>query len=250
MTPDSSNQEPTNDKKILIILPAYNEKGKIGKVVEKIIATKIPCTILTVDDCSNDGTREEALQAGAEVITHKHNTGVGGGIRTGIHYGQEHNFEIGVVLSGDDQHEPSELPIALAPIENNTADFVQGSRYMEGGQLINERLFRKVTTHAYSWIFSFLTGVKITDATNGFRAFRFSIFSEPTINLDQDWLDTYELEPYLLYKAVTAKSIRVIEAPITIRYHAVGKDFTKMRPVFDWWRLARPMFMLKLRIRK
>ncbi len=240
----------SENKRILIILPAYNELGKIGRVVEKILATEISCKILAVDDCSTDGTREEALKAGAEVITHEKNLGVGGGIRTGIQYGIDNKFEIGVVMSGDDQHEPSELPRALAPLEEDTADFVQGSRYMEGGRLINEKLFRKVTTHAYSWIFSFLTRTKVTDATNGFRAFRFSMFSDPSINLNQEWLNGYELEPYFLYKAVKSKSIRVIEAPITIRYHASGKDYTKMRPVRDWWRLARPMFLLKLGIRK
>ncbi len=238
------------DKQTLIILPAYNEQGKIGRVVEKIQATQIPCTILVVDDCSTDNTRAEAESLGAQVITHQQNTGVGGGIRTGIQYGLDNNFQVGVVMSGDDQHEPSELPRALEPIQNNTADFVQGSRYMEGGLLINERLFRKVTTHGYSWVFSLLTGTKITDATNGFRAFRFSVFADPSINLNQEWLNTYELEPYLLYKAVQSKNIRVIEAPITIRYHATGKEYTKMRPVRDWWRLARPMFMLKLGLKK
>ncbi len=236
--------------KTLVILPAYNEQGKIGRVVEKIKNTGLELTIVVVDDCSTDDTRAEALSAGAEVITHEQNRGVGGGIRTGIKYGIENKYDIGVVMSGDDQHEPSELPATLDPIRSGEYDFIQGSRYMPGGNVINEKRFRKFTTIWYSRVFSVLTGKKITDATNGFRAFRFSIFTDEDINLDQDWLSGYELEPYLLYKIVTLGRHKFKEAPITVRYHATGKEYTKMRPVRDWWRLARPMFILKLGLKK
>ncbi|MFQ5607124.1 MAG: glycosyltransferase family 2 protein [Candidatus Zixiibacteriota bacterium] len=236
--------------KTLVILPAYNEEGKIGRVVEKIRATGLELSILVVDDCSTDRTRAEAESAGGRVITHEENTGVGGGIRTGIKYGMENSYEIGVVMSGDDQHEPRELPSTLAPILSGECDFVQGSRYMPGGKVINEKRFRKVTTIWYSRFFTILSGSKITDATNGFRAFRFTVFEDPEINLDQEWLNGYELEPYLLYKIVVSGRYRFKEEPITVRYHATGKEYTKMRPVRDWWRLARPMFILKLGLKK
>lgn len=236
--------------KTLVILPAYNEQGKIGRVVEKIKKTGLELSIVVVDDCSTDDTRAEALSAGAQVITHEQNTGVGGGIRSGIKYGLDNQYSIGVVISGDDQHEPSELPVTIDPIRNGEYDFIQGSRYMPGGKVINEQRFRKFTTIWYSRFFSALTGKKITDATNGFRAFRFSIFADEDINLDQDWLNGYELEPYLLYKVVTSGRHRFKEAPITVRYHATSKEYTKMRPVRDWWRLARPMFILKLGLKK
>ena len=90
----------------------------------------------------------------------------------------------------------------------------------------------------------------LTDGTNGFRAFYLSMFNDERIKLDQDWLNTYELEPYLLYKSVRSKAIRVTEVPITIYYHGESHQYTKMRPFRDWWRLARPLFMLRLGIRK
>lgn len=62
-----------------------------------------------------------------------------------------------------------------------------------------------ITTQMYSLLFSTFVFKRITDATNGFRAFRLSIFDDPSIDIDQDWLDRYELEPYILYKAVTSK---------------------------------------------
>ncbi len=237
-------------KKVLVVLPAFNEAGKIGRVVEKVKAVPLVDCILVVDDFSNDSTSDEARSAGAIVIRHERNMGVGAGIRTGIKYGIKNEFEICVILSGDDQHEPSEIPSVIQPIIDNEYDFIQGSRRMRGGRVVNDRPFRMVTTQLYSLLFSILTRRKITDATNGFRAFRLSIFQNANMDIDQDWLDRYELEPYILYKAVECKSIRFKEAPITIYYHQNRKQFTKMKPFRDWWRLAKPMVYLGLRLRK
>ena len=154
------------------------------------------------------------------------------------------------MLSSDDQHEPKELDRVISPIINNEFDFIQGSRRMKGGQVFNDRLFRKITTRLYSLLLSILVGQRITDATNGFRAFRLSIFDYPDINIEQDWLDRYELEPYILFKAITKKDIRFKEVPITIYYHLEAKNYTKMRPFLDWWKLARPLVYLGLRLKK
>ena len=240
---------PTS-KRLLVVLPAFNEAGKIGRVVEKVKAIELVDGIVVVDDCSTDGTSREAESAGAVVLRHRRNMGVGAGIRTGIKYGIENGFEICAILSGDDQHEPKEIGGVVGPIIEGKFDFIQGSRRMKGGRVVNDRPFRMVTTQLYSLFFSILTWRRITDATNGFRAFRLSIFKDKGINLDQEWLDRYELEPYILYKAVKNRNIRFKEAPITIYYHQNPKQFTKMKPFRDWWRLAKPMVYLGLRLRK
>lgn len=238
-----------NDR-IVAILPAFNEAGKIGRVVNKVRQIDIVERTVVVDDCSTDGTSKEAASAGAQVIRHKRNRGVGAAIRSGINYGIENGFDIGVILSGDDQHEPREIERVVAPILNGESEFVQGSRRLKGGRVVHDRPFRKVTTQLYSLLFSCLVAERITDATNGFRAFRLSLFEKPDINIEQDWLDRYELEPYILYKAIRNKEIRVSEVPITIYYHDDRKQFTKMKPFRDWWRLARPLIYLGLRLRK
>ncbi len=240
----------TNQNKIYVVLPAFNEQGKIGRVVEKVRKIDIVGRIVVVDDCSDDATSVEANAAGATVIKHKKNMGVGAAIRSGINYGRENNFDICVILSGDDQHEPTEIGRVTEPIVKNEFDFIQGSRRLKGGRVVNDRPFRKVTTQLYSAFFSLLVRRRITDATNGFRAFRLAIFDEPEINIEQSWLDRYELEPYILYKALKNKNIRVKEVPITIYYHGDRKQFTKMKPFRDWWRLARPMIYLGLKLRK
>jgi len=239
-----------NDAKLLVVLPAYNESGKIGRVVEKVKKEKSVNEIIVVDDCSSDATSEEARAAGATVIRHEVNRGVGAGIRSGINYGIENNFDICAILSGDDQHEPTEIDRVVGPIVAGEYDFIQGSRRLKGGRVVNDRPFRMVTTQLYSLFFSILVMKRITDATNGFRAFKLSIFKNPEFDIEQSWLDRYELEPYILYKAVKSKIIRLKEVPITIYYHRTAREYTKMRPFHDWWRLARPMIFLALKIRK
>lgn len=239
-----------NRKGIYAVLPAYNEAGKIDRVVKKIRQIDLIERVVTIDDCSTDGTSDEASSAGAVVIRHKKNMGVGAAIRSGIKYGIENHMEICVILSGDDQHEPKEIERVVNPIWEDKYDFIQGSRRMKGGRVVNDRPFRRVTTQLYSILFTFLAARRVTDATNGFRAFRLSIFDDPGININQDWLDRYELEPYILYKVVKSENIRFKEVPITIYYHDDKRQYTKMRPFLDWWRLARPMFYLALGLRK
>ncbi len=236
--------------RILCILPAFNEAGKIGKVVKKVRATGEVDGILVADDCSTDGTFQEATDAGAIVVRHEVNQGVGAGIRSGLTYGRDHGFDVAVIMSGDDQHEPKELPDVLGPLRRGEADFVQGSRRLKGGQAVNPPLFREITTRLFSAAFTLATFRRITDGTNGFRAFFLSMLDQPGINLDQPWLNTYELEPYLLYKAVRSPKIRVVEVPITVYYHGTTKQYSKMKPFRDWWRLARPLVFLRLGLRR
>lgn len=232
--------------RILIVIPAYNEQGKIRSVINKIPAS-IAHGVLVVDDGSSDETSAEAERAGAITIRHNHNQGVGAGIRTGIDYALNNAFDVVAILAGDDQHDPNDLYALLEPILNGNYDFVQGSRRLSGLRAENIRLFRRVFTWVYSFIFRFLTGFPCTDATNGGRAFRTRIFKDKSINLWQDWLNTYELEPYLFYQVVR-QGFRVIEVPMKVIYHDRGT--TKMRAIRDWWRIFRPMVYLTLGLRK
>lgn len=236
--------------RVLCILPAYNEEGKIGRVVTKVRAVNEVDEIVVADDCSTDNTFSEASEAGARVIRHEKNMGVGAGIRSGLIYGRDNKFDIAVIMSGDDQHEPEELQSVLQPLRDGAADFVQGSRRLKGGKTVHAPLFREITTRLFSLFFTLVTFRRITDGTNGFRAFFLSILDDDDINLEQDWLNTYELEPYLLYKVVTSSKYRVVEKPITIYYRGETRQYSKMKPFRDWWRIARPLLFLALRMRR
>lgn len=240
------NMPETAHLKVLIVIPAYNEQGKIGRVVSKIPAG-IADAVLVVDDCSKDGTPQEAKAAGAMVIRHGKNMGVGAGIRSGIDYARANGFDVVAVLSGDDQHDPNDLWGVLKPIQQEAYDFVQGSRRLGGLQAPNIRWFRRIFTWVYAVTFRLLTGFPCTDATNGGRAFRLRIFDDGRINLWQEWLNTYELEPYLFFQAVK-QGYKVTEAPMKVIYHEQGT--TKMKPFRDWWRILRPMIFLTIGLRK
>jgi dolichol-phosphate mannosyltransferase len=229
----------------VVVIPAYNEEGKIGKVVRKIPFGLVD-RVVVVDDCSRDRTAMEAQEAGAEVISHVRNMGVGAGIRSGIDYAIANQYDIVAILSGDDQHDPRELAGLFEPILCEGFDFVQGSRRLGGLQAPEIGWFRRFFTWVYAFLFRLITGFPCTDATNGGRAFKTSIFQDKTINLWQDWLNTYELEPYLLYKVVRG-DFKVTEAPMKVIYHTSGT--TKMKPVRDWWRIFRPMVYLALGLR-
>ncbi|MGZ3641880.1 MAG: hypothetical protein ACXVAI_06425, partial [Candidatus Limnocylindrales bacterium] len=148
------------------------------------------------------------------------------------------------LVSGDDQHEPEELAGALDRLIGGKADYVQGSRWMRGGHVVGDTGGRGFGTRVYSVAFSILALHRVTDATNGFRVFRSELLRDPSIDLDQAWLDSYDLEPYVLYQAIRG-DYRVIEFPCTVRYHS-SETYTKMRGLKDWWRLFRPALLLRL----
>src|SRR5580765_7817470 len=225
-------------RRVAVVVPAWNETGKIGEVVRKV-PRRWASTVIVVDDCSGDDTAGEARAAGADVvIRHERNQGVGAGIRTGLLEAKRRGIEFAAILSGDDQHEPNELPRVLVPLFAGEADLVQGSRWLPGGATPGIPSDRRWLTRLYPLLFRIASGYPSTDGTNGFRAFRLTMLDDPRIQLEQSWLDRYELEPYLLYQAVRC-GYRVQEVPVTVRYHSRGT--TKMRFVQDGWRILRPV---------
>ncbi len=230
------------------MLPAYNEERYIGKVVRSNLARPEVNAVYVVDDGSRDRTAVRARRAGARVIVQPRNRGVGAALRTGYFAARRAGFDTLVTMGADDQDNPGEIPRLLARLAQGY-DFVQGSRWLKAGRVVNIPLFRRVTTIGYSLIFTVLTGRRITDGTNGFRAFRTRVLAG--LNLDQRWLDTYELEPYL-YWHVIKLGYRVGEEPVTKRYPRArkGYHYTKMRAFRDWWRILRPLVLLALRLRR
>ncbi len=242
--PASSDAAPL----VAVIIPALNEAGKIGRVLDKFPQDG-RFEAIVVDDGSTDGTGGEALAHGAAVVVrHAVRGGVGAAIRDGFLRGRDRGRPYLALLSGDDQHEPAELIGALDALLQHQADYVQGSRWMPGGRAVGDAGGRAVGTRIYSLAFSLLTLRRVSDATNGFRVFRSAILDDPKIDIRQEWLDSYELEPYLLYKAIQ-RGYRVVEYPCTVRYH-VSEGFTKMRGLRDWWRLFRPALLLRIGVKR
>lgn len=244
----SGPSEPLVQPLVAVVIPALNEAGKIGRVLDRFPRDG-RFEAIVVDDGSSDGTGDEARSHGADlVIRHEVRGGVGAAIRDGWAAGIERNRPYLALLSGDDQHEPGELVQALETLLREHADYVQGSRWMPGGRIVGMVTSRQMGTRIYSLVFSILALRRVTDATNGFRILRSEILADPKVNIDQSWLMSYELEPYVLYKTIR-RGYRVLEVPVTVRYHAT-EGFTHMRGLRDWWRLFRPAVLLRLGVKQ
>jgi dolichol-phosphate mannosyltransferase len=236
--------------RILCVAPAWNEGSRVVPVIQKVPSDTYDMTILVVDDGSTDETARLAREAGAIVHSFEQNRGVGAAIRYGINYAKEHNYDIVVVVSGGGKTPTYQIPSLVDPIIMGEADFVQGSRYVNGGVYVRMPMYRKIGTRGYSLLFSLFARRYSSDASSGFRAFRTIIFnSHNGINLEQDWLDRYELEPYLLYKALRSNQIKCKEVPVAIEYPNDNLGHTKMRILVDWWRIFRPVLFLALGIK-
>lgn len=235
--------------KFVVIAPCYNEEQKIGEVVRRVLETGLADEMLVVDDGSTDGSVRAAERAGARVIRMGRVLGVGAALRTGFDYAAS-RFDAIVVIAGNNKDEPREIPRLLEPLVQNTADFVQGSRFLKGGGYGGEMPFyRKLATRLHPFLFSVATGTSVTESTNGFRAFKTELLNDPRIALHQAWLDQYELEPYLYYKTI-ALGYRTAEAPVTKIYPPKKIGYTKMKPITGWWSILRPLLLLRLGLRR
>ncbi len=243
--------EPNTDvirERVLCIAPAWNEGERIARVVRGVPLDVVD-TVVVIDDGSTDDTARFAEEAGAVVLSQGVNRGVGAAIRRGIDYAIERDYDIVVVVSGGGKTPPEQIPRLVDAIKGG-AELAQGSRYVEGGEFVRMPLRRRLGTRAYTFLFSVFVRRRVTDGSSGFRAFRVSLLEDKRINLWQEWLDRYELEPYLLFKALRLRH-RVVDVPVTIEYpQADGIAYTKMRAVTDWWKIFRPIFFLGLGLKK
>ncbi len=240
---------------VLVCPVAFNENVKLQQVIERFLKSDVSkkTDYLVVDDASDDGTTEvikSYANRGVATIKHSHRQGVGAAIRTAIQYAQKKGYEVLVIMAGNDKDNPNEIVNLIDPILNENYAFIQGSRYLASGGVGGDMpLYRKFATKAHPWLMSLITGQKVTDSTNGFRAFRISILNDVKININQSWLNQYELEPYLLYKAIVL-GFRFKEVPVTKIYPSRKLGYTKMKPVIGWWSILKPLIYLGLGIKK
>ncbi len=152
---------------VIAAIPCYNEGVTIGSVA--LQARKHVDEVVVIDDGSIDDTALIAVEAGATVISHGKNRGKAAAIATAVQYAKNHSAEALILLDGDGQHDPEEIPTLLSPIKEGKADFVIGSRHL--GQKNHIPRYRKVGQKILTLLTNAMSHQNVTDSQSGFRAF-------------------------------------------------------------------------------
>jgi glycosyltransferase involved in cell wall biosynthesis len=193
--------------KSIVIIPAFNEEAAIGAIVKRSL--RYVDDVLVIDDGSVDDTSRIAEDAGAHVIKHYNNLGKGVSLKDA--FGEVSGYDIVVTIDGDGQHNPDEIPALIRPIIEGRADFVNGSRYLDGFDE-DTPAYRRVGQRVLDIATNVTSGTNVTDSQSGFRA-----FSGKTIKLFRFRDTGFGIESEMLADAAE-NNLRIIEVPITVRY--------------------------------
>lgn len=209
--------------KLSVVVPVYNERATIARIVAAIGAVPLPGLdreIVIVDDCSTDGTRDIlaglAQQSGIRVIHHEVNQGKGAALRTGF---AQATGDIVVVQDADLEYDPAEYPKLLQPIVDGTADVVYGSRFITGKPVSPMPLSSVVANRTLTMMSNLCTGLSLTDMETCHKAFRTDVLRRIRVEENR-----FGFEPEVTAKIAKLK-VRVQEVGIGFngRTYAEGK---------------------------
>lgn len=229
-------------KKILIIVPAYNEADQIQNTVREILSAEIGAKVLVVDDGSKDDTARRARLAGCHVVSLPFNTGIGGAVQTGFKYAFENDFDVAVQVDGDGQHDASYVAALIKPVTEDSFDMVIGSRFLPPFTGYQSSFVRKIGIHFFSYLISFFCGFKVTDPTSGFRAYNkkmIRIFSEGYP------VDFPEPEAIMIARRY---GVRIAEIPVEMRKRPSGHS--SIRYLFTLYYMIKVTFAILLNLLK
>lgn len=160
--------------RVLIIIPAYNEESNISRVVHTVTDfaasyTRHQVDYIVINDGSTDSTEAICRQEGFETVNLIQNLGIGGAVQTGYMFAQQFDYDAAVQFDGDGQHDILSLDALLRPIENGSANFVIGSRYLNNSSDFRSTFLRRLGSSFLARTIRLLTGFRPTDPTSGYR---------------------------------------------------------------------------------
>jgi glycosyltransferase involved in cell wall biosynthesis len=206
-----------DQKKILVIIPAYNESKSIGSVIDDVRKYLSSADIAVVNDGSLDETGGIAEGKGVFVLNLPYNLGIGGAVQTGYKFAAEREYEVAVQVDADGQHPPQAIPGLIEAVHNDEADMVIGSRYIENEDR-EPSLTRSLGKSLLSGVVSFLAGQTITDSSSGFRAMNRRVIHLLASRYPRDYP-----EPESVILLVREK-FRVKEIPVRMNRRMAGKS--------------------------
>ncbi|MDQ0089970.1 glycosyltransferase involved in cell wall biosynthesis [Paenibacillus anaericanus] len=210
--------------KILVIIPAYNEEGNLGALLEKM--KQYGTDIVVVNDCSTDATLKVCEQHTVTYIDLPNNLGIGGAVQTGYQFAAKHNYDIAIQIDGDGQHNPEYISDLIKPIIDQKADMVIGSRYIakEGFQ---SSFLRRVGIRHFSSLIRILLNKTITDPTSGFRACNKSVIHFFAKKYPADYPEPETIVTLLRNK------LKVVEVPVIMNSRENGtSSINKLKSMY------------------
>lgn len=231
--------EPTLGR-VLVIVPTYNERDNLPMIVGRVRAALPEAHVLIADDASPDGTGEAADAIAAEdahvhVLHRPGKQGLGAAYIDGFRWGLSRGYDVLVEIDADGSHQPEELPRLLEALSEG-ADLAIGSRWVDGGEVVNWPWSREVLSRGGNTYARLLLGLPVRDATAGFRAYR-------AATLEKIGLDDVQSQGYCFQVDLTLRTIRnglrVREVPITFVERTVGASkMSRSIMVEALWRIA------------
>ena len=237
---------PAKPLRIVAGLPMYNEEETIGTVVTNVL--EYVDDVICVDDGSSDSSARIAEACGAIVHRHRVNRGYGGALKSLFAKARDMDADCLIILDSDGQHDPMDIPKLLEPIISGDADFVIGSRFVEGGGSEDMPAYRRLGIKVITAASNLSSDLEIQDTQSGFRAF--SKLAIERLRFDAEGM---ELSLEMLEDA-HEKELKIQEVPTLIRYDVPkGSNFTALShgfTVLAWAMLSlsqkKPLLVLGL----
>ncbi|MFQ5953207.1 MAG: polyprenol monophosphomannose synthase [Candidatus Omnitrophota bacterium] len=227
--------------KALVIIPTYNERENIDKIVSKVLSLGRGMDVLIVDDSSPDGTGEEADRLAAEqqavkVIHRPSKMGMGRAYVDGFKWALENDYDYLFEMDADFSHNPEDLTRLLD--EMDTCDVCIGSRYVKGAGVVNWPLWREILSRSANIYVKLVTGMPVIDGTAGFKCYKRKVLEG--IDLDKVRSEGYSFQIEMHYKA-WKRGFNIKEVPITFTERREGQSKMSKSIVFEAffavWRL-------------
>jgi len=211
--------------KICVVIPTYNEAKAIGSLIRKIRQQELE--VVVIDDGSQDNTSEIAKDNGAIVLRNEDNEGKGASLIKGFRYAQDRDFDAVIVMDGDGQHLPEEIPYFIRLAQYSNSGIFIGNRMLKRKDM---PLIRILTNKLMSWFISSLAKQKIPDTQCGFRLIKKEVLEK--INLKTS---KYETESEIIIKAARL-GFKVESVPIKTIYNG---EKSQINPAIDTLRFIK-----------